>query len=178
MASTRSVFTSCLSMLLPPLLKPVAPQPRGVIRSWPQARTEKEATWGPALRFPSRGKRTWITELAAVHLAARLDHVFEGTKTGARRADQHSHVAGAMLVLPHAHMRLRNLLPREDLAHARIDAPLHHELVGLARLEEMGEMRALDALLMHPHIARVHGEVVARRAGAEHDHSAALHHKA
>src|SRR5262249_9846643 len=160
------------------LLKQIAPPPRGVIRSWPQARTEKRPTWGPALRFPSRGKLTRITWLAAVHLAARLDHVLDGTKTGARRADQHRHVARAMLVLPHAHMRLRDLLPGEDLAHAGIDAPLHYELVGLARLEEMGEMRALDALLMHQHITRIHGEVVAGGAGAEHDHAAALHHEA
>ncbi len=43
-------------------------------------------------------------------------------------------------------------------------------------LLQIGEVRALDALLMHPEIARVHGEVVARRAGADHDHAAALHH--
>src|SRR5680860_197699 len=42
----------------------------------------------------------------------------------------------------------------------------------------MGEMGALHALLMHPHITGVHGEVVARGAGAEHDHAAALHHEA
>src|SRR6478609_5954215 len=117
------------------------------------------------------------TGLAAMHLLAGFDHVLEGAEAGARRADKHGHVAGAMLVLPHAHMRFRNLLPGEDLAHARIDAPLDHELVGLARLLEMGEMRALDALLMHPHIARVHGEVVASGAGAKHDHAAALHHE-
>ena len=39
-------------------------------------------------------------------------------------------------------------------------------------------MRALDALLPHPHIARVEGEVVAAGAGAEHHHAAALDHQA
>src|SRR6516164_3542804 len=49
----------------------------------------------------------------------------------------------------------------------------------LARsLLEVGEMRALHALLPHPHIARVEGEVVARSAGTEHDHAAALHDQA
>src|SRR5581483_5037280 len=122
---------------------------------------------------PARTRR-----LAAVHLAARLQHVLKGAKPGAGRADENRHVARPVLVLPHPHMRLRDLLPGEHLAHARIDAPLDHELVGLARLHQMGEMRALDALLVHPHIARVHGEVVAGGAGAEHDHAAALHHEA
>src|SRR5262249_26107928 len=44
-------------LLLPPLPKQLVPRPRGVIRCWPRTRTEKEATWAPALRFPSRGKR-------------------------------------------------------------------------------------------------------------------------
>src|SRR6476619_1693530 len=74
------------------------------------------------------------TGLAAMHLLAGFDHVLEGAKPGARRADEHGHVAGAMLVLPHAHMRFRNLLPGEHLAHARIDPPLDHQLIGLTRL--------------------------------------------
>src|ERR1700754_1393694 len=36
-------------------------------------------------------------------------------------------------------------------------------------------MRALNALLAHPYIARVESDVVAGGAGAEHDHAAALH---
>ena len=35
-------------------------------------------------------------------------------------------------------------------------------------------MRALDALLVHPDIAGIHGQVVAGGTGAEHDHAAAL----
>src|SRR6476620_8252679 len=38
-------------------------------------------------------------------------------------------------------------------------------------------MRALHALLMHPHIPGIHGEVVTGSAGAEHYHAAALHHE-
>ena len=41
-------------------------------------------------------------------------------------------------------------------------------------LHEVGEMRTLHALLVHPQIARIHGEVVARGAGADHHHAAAL----
>src|SRR6476469_8395934 len=74
------------------------------------------------------------TGLTAMHLLAGFDHVLEGAQPGARRADEHGHVAGAMLILPHAHMCFRNLLPGEYLAHARIDAALDHQLVGLARL--------------------------------------------
>jgi hypothetical protein len=36
---------------------------------------------------------------------------------------------------------------------------------------------ALQALLMHPHVAHVEGAVVAGRAGADHDHAALLHHQ-
>src|SRR5882762_4798928 len=39
-------------------------------------------------------------------------------------------------------------------------------------------MAALDALLAHPYEARVHREVVAGGAGAEHHHAAALHDEA
>src|SRR4029079_18697178 len=167
-------------MLLPPLLKRLTQLPRGIARSRCCA-DRKRGNLRTAFAVPGQEPNgcgsAGRSRLAPVHLAARLDHVLEGAEAGARRADKHGHVAGAMLVLPHAHMRFRNLLPGEDLAHARIDAPLDHELVGLARLLEMGEMRALDALLMHPHIARVHGEVVASGAGAKHDHAAALHHE-
>ena len=62
--------------------------------------------------------------------------------------------------------------------HAGIDAALDHQLVGLARLQQVGEVAALDALLAHPDEAGVHGEVVAGGAGAEHHHAAALHHEA
>src|SRR6185437_725216 len=50
--------------------------------------------------------------------------------------------------------------------------------VGLARLQQIGEVRALNALLAHPDIARVEGDVVAGGAGAEDDHAAALHDEA
>ena len=42
----------------------------------------------------------------------------------------------------------------------------------------MGKMRALNALLPHPDIARVKGQVEAGCAGAKHHHAAALDHKA
>ena len=52
-----------------------------------------------------------------------------------------------------------------------------HELVGGARLLQVGEVGALHPLLPHPEIARVEGEVVAGGAGADHDHAALLHHE-
>ena len=36
-------------------------------------------------------------------------------------------------------------------------------------------MRTLHALLMHPQIARIHGQIVAGGAGANDNHAAALH---
>ena len=96
-------------------------------------------------------------------------------KPRGRRADEHRHVAGLVLVLPHARVRLGNLRPRKDLGHGGVDTPLDHQLVGLCSLQQVGEVRTLHALLMHPQIARVHGEVVAGRAGADDHHAAALH---
>src|SRR6185312_9146013 len=86
--------------------------------------------------------------------------------------------AGQVLVLPHLHVRVRDLLPREDLAHARIDALLEHEAVGERGLFQVCEMRALNALLPHPDVTRIERQIVAGGAGAEHDHPAALHDEA
>src|SRR3546814_19943904 len=72
----------------------------------------------------------------------------------------------------------RDVAPGEDLRHAGVDAPLDHQVVGLARLQKVGEVAALDALLAHPHEARVEGDVVAGGAGAEHHNAAAIHHEA
>src|ERR1700730_18394815 len=103
-----------------------------------------------------------------------LDHVLEISQTRARRIDQHRHVAGLVPVGAHQLVGIGNLLPRKNVAHAGIDALIEHELIGGAGLLEMREMRALHALLAHPDIARVESDVVARGAGAEHDHAAAL----
>src|SRR5437016_12645314 len=100
-----------------------------------------------------------------------LHRVLERSAAGARRVHQHRHVAGRMLVLPHDLMRRRDLVPGEDLAQAGIDSTVEHKLICGARLLEMREMRALNALLAHPHIARIEGEIVAARAGAEDHHA-------
>ena len=63
--------------------------------------------------------------------ARRFLHVLERLEPLRRRIDQHRHVAGRVLVLPHLHVRERDLGPGEHLAHARIDALLEHEAVGL-----------------------------------------------
>src|SRR5262249_44167426 len=90
----------------------------------------------------------------------------------------HRHVAGLVPIGAHEFVRVRDLPPREHVAHARIDAAIYHKAVGGTRLFQMREVRALDALLPHPNIARIEGDVVAGRAGAEHNHAAALDHEA
>src|SRR6266404_2982655 len=105
----------------------------------------------------------------------RLDHIVQRAQPRAWRVDQHCHVARRMPVGSHQFVRVRDSRPGEYFAHAGIDAAVEHELVGRRGLLEVGEMRALYALLPHPHIARVEGDVVARGAGAEHHHATALH---
>src|SRR6516162_4525438 len=78
----------------------------------------------------------------------------------------------------HIFMCARGMSSGEHLGHAGVDAPFDDEPVRLACLEEVGEVAALDALLPHPHEARIEGQVVAGGAGAEDDHAAALHHEA
>src|SRR3984893_4194165 len=104
----------------------------------------------------------------------RLKHILEIAQARARRVDQHRHIAGLVLVGAHQFVGIGNLLPRKNVAHARIDALIEHELIGGAGLLEVREMRALHALLAHPDITRVERDVVAGGAGAEHDHAAAL----
>src|SRR5215831_14005689 len=115
---------------------------------------------------------------AKLPVSSCLQRILEIAQTCSRRINQHSHVAGLVLVLPHHLMGERDVVPGENFAHARVDAAVEHKLIGGARLLEMGEMGTLDALLAHPHIARVEGEVVAGGPGAEHHHAAALDHKA
>src|SRR3546814_9337369 len=60
----------------------------------------------------------------------------------------------------------------------RTDTLFPYTTLFRSRLQEVGEVAALDALLAHPHEARVEGDVVAGGAGAEHHHAATLHHEA
>src|SRR6476646_4578815 len=95
------------------------------------------------------------------------------------RAPGRSNQAGAPLAsITSSSVRMRNLGPRKYFAHAGVDAAIEHELVCRRSLLEVGEMRALDALLPHPDITRVESDVVAGGPGAEHHHAAALHHQA
>src|SRR5579883_753389 len=107
-----------------------------------------------------------------------IEGVLERAQAGPPGRDEHRHVPRLVLVLPHLGVRLGDVGPVEDLAHAGIDAALDDQLVGLARLQEVGEVAALDALLAHPHEAGIHRQIVAGGAGAEHHHAAALHDEA
>src|SRR5262249_21076093 len=112
----------------------------GLLRS---SSTAASSTTRSARRGASGRRSAPSPELAR----RRLDHVLEAAQADARRVDQHRHVAGLVLVLPHHLMGERDLVPGKHLAHARIDTLVEHELVGGARLLEMREMRALHALL-------------------------------
>ena len=71
-------------------------------------------------------------------------------------------------------MRLRDLVPGEDLGHAGVQAALQHQPVGGGGLLQVGEVRPLQALLVHPHVADVEGAVEAGGARADHHHAALL----
>src|SRR5262245_9120667 len=79
-----------------------------------------------------------------------------------------------MLVLPHFHMCERDLVPRKNFAHARVDTLFQHETVCERRLFEMRKMRALNAFLTHPYIARIECEIVTGGPRTEDHHTAAL----
>ena len=69
-------------------------------------------------------------------------------------------------------MRRRNFIPREHLGHGRVQPPFHHQLVRRSGLFQMGKVRPLHAFLVHPQIARIHRQVIARGAGTDHHHAA------
>ena len=85
---------------------------------------------------------------ASKALSRRLDRVFEAAQAGARGADQHGHVAGRVLVLPHLVMGERNLLPGKHFAHAGINAPVGLVLIGDGRERARVARAAAD----NPHI--------------------------
>src|ERR1700733_1780745 len=84
--------------------------------------------------------------LAVLDGRRSLKYVVKVPQARARRIDQHRHIAGLVLVGAHQFMRIGNLAPREHVADARIDAAVDDELIGGARLLQMREMRALNAL--------------------------------
>src|ERR1700685_4830256 len=102
-----------------------------------------------------------VTEQWKPSRPRRLNHVLEIPQTRTWRIDQHRHVAGLVAVGAHQLVGVGDLLPGEHVAHARIDAAVGDEMVGGAGLFQVREMRALNALLPDPDIARVGGDVVA-----------------
>ena len=58
-----------------------------------------------------------------------------------------------------------------------VTLPLDHESIERLRLLVVEQVRALVALLHVPEVAHVHHRVVARRAGADHDHATAVGHE-
>jgi hypothetical protein len=73
-------------------------------------------------------------------------------RPGRCRVDQHRHVARACAGSSTSSCaRARGCPPSSKTSDMHgIDAALDHELVGLAGLLQVGEVRALDALLAHP----------------------------
>ena len=82
-----------------------------------------------------------------------------------------------MFVATHFGVGLRDRIPAKTLRHARIKTLLQHQLVGSTRLFEMGKMAALQALLVHPHIADIKRAVKSGGACANHDHAALFANK-
>src|SRR5204862_7319806 len=76
-------------------------------------------------------------------------------EAGGWRADQGRHVAFRMLVLRHELMGGAELVEAEGLGQARIDPPVHHQLVESGRLLVVGEVRTLKSLLAHPQVPEV-----------------------
>ena len=89
-------------------------------------------------RVRSGGKKRTHSR-APLAFLPRLHHIIERAAARARRIHQHRHVSGRMLVLHHQLCAAGIFVPREDLAHARIDAAVEHELIGGACLLEVRE---------------------------------------
>jgi hypothetical protein len=101
------------------------------------------------------------------------------TRSPVRSLYQNGHVAGLVLVGAHLHVRGGDVVPAEHLGHARIDAArsMTSLLAWLACFRLAKWLPWTRFWRIHT-IARVHGQVVAGGAGAEHDHAAALHDEA
>ena len=66
-------------------------------------------------------------------------------------------------------MRVGDALEVHRLREHRADLALGHQLVGAHALVGVGEVRAEDLLLLHPQVADVEVERVARGRAADHD---------
>src|SRR5690349_4829769 len=87
------------------------------------------------------------------------------------------HVAVRVLVHVHELMALARLRKLEDTGQAWVDLAGDDEVVDALRLLVVCEMRALEALLLHPVITQVERSLVPGRARADHDHPAGLAHE-
>ena len=74
-------------------------------------------------------------------------------------------------------MRRRNVRPWKHLRHAGVQPAFDHQLVRRRRLFQMREVRPLQTLLVHPHIAHVEGAVETAGAGTNHHHTALFAHQ-
>src|SRR3954467_11732486 len=93
-----------------------------------------------------------------------------------RREAQDAHLA-LVLVAVNAPGRLARVLQRVHGRQERLDAPLADEPVGRPGLVVVGEVRRDEALQLHPEVAVVELDHVARGGGARHHGAAPLAHE-
>src|SRR5262245_141611 len=93
-----------------------------------------------------------------------------------RRETQHADLA-LVLVLVHLERGLAGLLQRVHTGQCRMDLSLGDQAVRLPRLAVVGEVRADDALQVHPEVAVVVLVQEAARRRARDDRAAALGHE-
>src|SRR5690606_1223157 len=122
-------------------------KPKPLISQEPARTRQKGSRSG--IRSGSKARPGRLTDCST-----RFDRIGKRSQTRLRNAHQHRHVSRLVLVAEHLHVRVGYFRPGEDLGHAGVEARLEHQLVRRARLFVMGEMAALDPLLMHPAIAR------------------------
>src|SRR5260221_960337 len=90
----------------------------GVPETW----THRPPMPMPSAFTPSTpSRRLWTARTAGTLAGSVLERVFQRAQAGALGRDQHRHVAGLVLVLPHLGVGLRDICPVEDLAHAPVD---------------------------------------------------------
>ena len=115
--------------------------------------------------------------LPAGLLPRNRERLFNRAQPAARRLHQYGHIARQMLIAAHFHMRFGQVVPVKGFRQARIKLVFTHQPIGRSRLLEIGKVRALKALLMHPHVADIEGQIITGGARADHHHTAFFTHE-
>ena len=76
-----------------------------------------------------------------------------------------------MLIAAHFHMCFGQVDPIKGFRQTWVQLVFAHQPIGGGGLLEIGKMRALKALLMHPHVAHIKGQIVTGGASADDHHT-------